>query len=299
MKDIICNLCSKDNYDILYKPKFKKIDKKHFDATSLDSHKYHGQIVKCKNCNLVYVNPREDLKIILDTYSDVKSLDYLKEKKQKYKDAKRILKIIERYQKPGKILDLGCFVGFFLKQAERNGWDVYGIEPSKWAVSIANKLGLKNVKQGTLDSVKLEDNFLDAVVMIEVIEHLDEPMDVLNKINKKLKLGGTLTIVTPKFDSIYSKLLKNNWWFIENVHLYYFTEKTISKILKKAGFKIIKIKRYYKTFLLSYIFDKLSYFNKSIFSAVKRIIKKSPLKNTSLLVYSGEMLIIARKIKNV
>ncbi len=299
MENVECNLCGKDNYEILYKPKFKKIDKRHFDTTSIDSHKYHGQIVRCKNCNLVYVNPRAEQKKIIKAYADVESLGYLKEKKQKYRDAKKILKLIENYQKPGKLLDLGCFVGFFLRQAERQGWDVYGVEPSRWAVSIANKLGLKNVKQGSLESVKLKDNFFDAVVMIEVIEHLDNPYKVLTLLNKKLKIGGTLAIVTPKFDSIYSKLLKNNWWFIENVHLYYFTEKTISKILKKTGFKIIKIKRQYKTFLLSYIFDKLGYFNKRIFSALKRIIKKSPLKNTSLPVYSGEMLVIARKIKNV
>src|SRR3989344_2232969 len=97
------------------------------------------------------------------------------------------------YVKNGKILDLGCGTGDTLVLLKKLGWDVYGIDMDRNAISTGRKRGLKNLLLGTYRELdKYQDNYFDAIRLYHVIEHLDDPELCLSLIKKKLKKGGEL-----------------------------------------------------------------------------------------------------------
>ena len=134
-EDVKCNLCGADDYKILIKSKYEKqryddlIDKfrSSGDETLID------QVVQCKKCGLIYINPRLKSEDIVKGYSEGEDENFVSQAKGREITFEKNLKLIEKYYKvKGKILDIGTAGGTFLHVAKKHGWDVYGIEPNKW-----------------------------------------------------------------------------------------------------------------------------------------------------------------------
>jgi 2-polyprenyl-3-methyl-5-hydroxy-6-metoxy-1,4-benzoquinol methylase len=308
LEKVKCNLCGKRDIKIIYNEKYNgKKCSDLYNIKSSHSHDTHDQIVMCKNCKLVYASPRDKEIVSKGEYTKVKSIDYISGKKEKIIDAKRIITVIKKEleekgnrnkkktkKKKLKMLDIGCFAAFLLTEAKKNNFEVYGIEPSKWAADYNKKvLKIENMLCGTIDNSSFRDSFFDVIVLNEVIEHLHDPNKMINFCNKKLKKNGIMVIIAPDFASIHSKLMKEKWWFIEKVHLYYFTRKTMQELLEKNNFSGIRIKRYYKSFMLDYVIKKLNLSKENKF--LKKISNGKLLKELVLRLYSGEMLVIAKK----
>lgn len=222
-------------------------------------------LVKCCNCGLVYLNPRPTAKTIGYYYKsnyepyNINKNDFYQQlqaslMKSYYSKESTFLNYIKSLfyksiysplpkNKIGKILDVGCGNGLYLSQLQENGWDVYGIDMSSDAVKFAkDEFGLKNVKQGVLEDVDYPSNMFDVITMHHVIEHLYNPIKVLQKINKSLKKNGLLVISTPNIDSINFSFFKKYWFPLETPrHTYLFNKKTMSNLADKAGFKIVKV----------------------------------------------------------
>lgn len=257
-----CNLCHGDDYKLL----FKNYDRLHENPGVFN-------IVKCKNCELVYLNPRpKNIKKYYPTEYEPYNIDrkdfyeFLVSKLMTsyYRKDKKMLDYLnsflyEKIYTPvpeefrGKILDVGCANGVYLYNLRNQGWDVYGIEPSQEAVNFArNKFALKNVKQGFLEDNNYPDEFFDVVTLRHVIEHLPDPKEAIMEIKRILKKGGLLIITTPNFDSINEKIFKQFWFPLETPrHLYLFTLKTMRKLLKVSDLTIIKTKYDISTYSLA------------------------------------------------
>lgn len=149
---------------------------------------------------------------------------------------------IPSYVKGGKILDVGCGTGDTLVLLKKLGWDTYGIDMDKNAISIGVKRGLHNLKLGTYkDLAKYPDNYFDAIRLYHVIEHLDDPSLCLSLIRKKLKKGGELIMGTPNMESLVSKIFKTYWYNLDSPrHLFIFSPITLRKLTEKNGFLVKK-----------------------------------------------------------
>lgn len=155
---------------------------------------------------------------------------------------KRIV-LIKEYKKEGKLLDVGCATGFFLSEAEKAGFEVYGIDITKYAVDYCRKQGLKNVFRGTLESVRLSKGKFDVIVALEVLEHLQDPKEFLVKAFQLLAKGGILLVCVPNRKSLIARLMGRFWFGYHNFqHLFVFEPKTISRLVSECGFEIVKIK---------------------------------------------------------
>lgn len=203
-------------------------------------------VVQCKRCGFVYVNPRPDEAYLKEHYQN-----YLPHDQHQIDGWERMmsgvfstsLNIIDRaYPSRGRLLDIGCSHGFFLKMAEDSGWRASGIDLAKEAVAHATSKGL-DVSVATLFEKKYEDEEFDVVTMLYVLEHLPEPMRYLNEIQRILKPGGILLARVPHTTPIVktlSLLRIPNALYDAPSHLSDFSPITISKMLKKAGFKSIR-----------------------------------------------------------
>lgn len=228
---ISCNLCGKDDYKIL------QLAGKH-------------KVIKCKNCGLIFVNlPTENDRYISHYNQEYYAL-WLKEQfAAREKMWKRRLKKIQTFKRTGKLLDVGCGCGNFLKEAKYNGFQVYGTEVSEYAVNYVKNTFGREIFKGELKDANFQDNFFDVITLWHVLEHTTEPLDNLIEARRILKPDGILVVAVPNVKNYIYKIaymlikLKRPTLFSlsdREIHLYHFSENTLKKMLGKAGFKSIK-----------------------------------------------------------
>ncbi|MDP6657003.1 MAG: class I SAM-dependent methyltransferase [Nitrospinaceae bacterium] len=159
----------------------------------------------------------------------------------------RILKrrSINKYVKPGKILDIGCGRGLFLDVMRRGEWRTIGTELNGETASYAKKVYDLEILTGDIIQHQLPAEGLDAININQVLEHLHNPKEVLAECYRVLRKDGLLIISVPDLRSPQFTLGKENWFLLDlPFHLFHFTEEGLSKLLERSGFKIRQIKRF-------------------------------------------------------
>ncbi len=205
------------------------------------------KIVECCHCGLVYVNPRLNRAGLQKVYG----VDYYQMHGEDKARALRIkmydieVKELQKLVKPGKILDVGCGGGFFLSRLGE-GWEKFGTEFNPAAAEDGRvRFGL-DVKLGPLPELDYKDNSFDVINMRGVIEHFQDPFSYLTTAYRILKPGGMLAINTPNIGSLCARLYKVKFNLVTpKYHIYYFSTKTMTEMLVKAGFKIVCKKYFY------------------------------------------------------
>ncbi len=252
---VLCNLCGSDHYTVVYNTLVKEDVDNFADSYKITDHSSNlsVRIVKCCKCSLIYMNPRPDRARVLSNYKDMVDDFYVHEEAGRRESARSILRYLNKLRKTGRILDVGCATGFLLDEARQEGWEVYGVELSTWAVDYARqKLQLLNITQGLLKEAHYPDNFFDAVVLKDVIEHLTDPKDTFEEIRRILKPTGMMCCNTPDIDSLISRLLGAKWWGIKQSHLFYFNTPSLNQLCEATGFVPVKVRSHARTFTLNY-----------------------------------------------
>jgi ubiquinone/menaquinone biosynthesis C-methylase UbiE len=141
---------------------------------------------------------------------------------------------------PGKLLDVGCGKGFFVKACVTAGWDAEGIDVSDTAVRYGqDKLGVK-VHLGPIEALKHEVERFDTVTLWATIEHLPKPDETLRDIAEVLKPGGYLFLDTGRGYDWLDRLLPGTvQWYDPPQHLYVFSDSGLKRLLQAAGFEIV------------------------------------------------------------
>lgn len=295
-----CNLCGQDEFVVKYNSPIRLSDQAELAnyLASTDRFDRYGQIVQCKNCGLVYTNSRPLTEYLEKGYREAKDLEYVQEDSSRSINAHLSLSTIKKYVSEGKLLDIGCSTGFFLNAA-RIDFEVVGLELSRWAVDFARtKLKLK-VFNENLNSVGFENDSFDVITLIDVIEHLPNPMDTLKEINRILKPSGIIYIVTPNINSLSAKILRGKWWGLRPAHLYYFTPHTITQMLKKNGFEVILIRSFGRIFTYRYWISRLKNYNHLVYATIKFVLRKLNIMEKFVYINTRDsMEICARKVIN-
>lgn len=295
MEKIKCNICEADDFEIVYPSLYSGKDdvvelfKSSGDEPSKD------QIVKCKHCGLIYVNPRITPEKIIEGYSEGTDEKFVSQAEGREKTFTRSLKLIEKYVPLGKLLDIGTAGGSFLAAAKKRDWQVSGIEPNKWLCEWGKKNYGIDIKQGTLEKNDFEPASFDLVTLWDVLEHVPDPSDTLTRINKLLKMNGTLVVNYPDIGSSVAKLMKRKWVFVLTVHLFYFTPSTIKKILEKCGFEILVIKKHWQTLQLGYLASRFEPYSKIVCKIATKTVQTLGLKDVQFPYWLGQTFVIARK----
>lgn len=143
-----------------------------------------------------------------------------------------------------------------VEEAQKAGLNPIGVELSSWCVGVAKEQGLP-VIQGSVPHQDLAGQYFDAVTLIDVIEHVADPMELLASCANHLRSGKPLVLVTPDVRSLTARFLRKRWWHYRIAHIGYYSKQTISLALEKAGFTVVSIRRPAWYFQVQYLYERL------------------------------------------
>jgi 2-polyprenyl-3-methyl-5-hydroxy-6-metoxy-1,4-benzoquinol methylase len=207
-------------------------------------------LVKCRRCGLVYVNPRLTEREVMKRYTAGYFFDdylpSLAASRTGYDAAvirdhyTTFVELSRVFAGPGrKLLDIGSGAGFFLKAVEETGWRAEGVELSETAAAYARDVVHVRTRAGRIEDADLPSDEYGLVTMLDILEHLFDPMAVLREVHRVLKPGGALIVMTPDLNSLSRRIYGKQWGALTPAeHLFYFTEKTLGRMLGEAGFRV-------------------------------------------------------------
>jgi ubiquinone/menaquinone biosynthesis C-methylase UbiE len=247
----------------------------------------------------VYANPRLEAHTVEQNYSTVDDPLYIEEREGRVLTFRRNLLPLEKLiktPKPWRLLDVGCHIGVMLEIAQERGWDAVGVEPSTWAATRARERGL-NVINATLANAHLAPNSFDAVTIWDVIEHLTNPASDLRQVYRVLKPGGVVGIHTIDIDSLLSRVMGHRWPWLMEMHLYYFSPRTLGRMLSDIGFKVEQVIYQGRYLRLQYLVTRIAPYSPTLSRAMNFAIERLHLGATAVPINFGDLFtIFARKI---
>ena len=238
---IPCNLCKQRNISFLYR-------------------KEGYTIARCHSCGVLFRVPKPTSEELRQMYTEAYYHPWNLEKEElvkkiKMKTFERRLQEIQKYVRSGKILDVGCATGFFLEEAQSKGFEPYGIELSEFSFKEGERKFGDHIYLGTIEEIPFESNFFDVITMFDLLEHVKNPLTTLRCCRRILKPRGIIAAVLPDTSSISAQLMRKNWTHYKEEHLFYFSKKTISCLLKQELFNVIKVVPAIKVISLKYIYN--------------------------------------------
>ena len=286
VENVNCNYCTSSDYEILFG--FGEMN-----------------IVRCRKCGLRYTNPRVAQDEVAEIYGETyyRGRESLFKEKGKYygyydyhlsypdivRTFEKRLEIIERCGKKGKLLDIGCALGFFVETSLRRGWDARGIEVSRYAADYARtKLGL-NVETKNLGEAGFASGEFDAVTFWDVLEHTPDPVGILAESNRLLKKGGLIAFSVPDAGRLAVSLLGKHWAEYKRIkeHNYFFDRGMIAKMLTKTGFDILRMESIGRFFTVPSILNELKLYNYPLFSFLARCAERAGLNHLRFYIKPG------------
>jgi 2-polyprenyl-3-methyl-5-hydroxy-6-metoxy-1,4-benzoquinol methylase len=142
----------------------------------------------------------------------------------------------------GRILDVGCGAGFFLRALDQRLWDRFGVETGDTAAAAANKaLGKGRVFEGGLIESECADEAFDVVTFWSALEHMNEPRANLMEARRIIKPHGTLIAQVPNAASYQARLFNGDWFSLDAPrHRYHFSPRSLERLLSQSGFEIYR-----------------------------------------------------------
>jgi 2-polyprenyl-3-methyl-5-hydroxy-6-metoxy-1,4-benzoquinol methylase len=239
-----CPICdSIGNYTVIYKSNFSYSDltSEVFSARRLPD-AIHYQIVRCNNDNLVRSSPVYDTSIIENLYKTSK-LNYTEQIENLIPSYLTVLdKVLCKFAKDAKILEVGCGNGFILKALSDRGYsNIYGIEPSSDAAAkaddnIRGKITVDFLKEGIYNN-----GYFNFIFFFQTLDHIYEPVQFLNSCYNLLMPGGFILALNHDVKSLSAMILGEKSPIIDIEHTHLYSKETIRKLFSKCGFRPIEI----------------------------------------------------------
>ncbi len=245
-KSVACNFCGSRSHAKLFEV--------HESPDERQPPAWRGSVaipvVRCTNCGLVFLNPRYDDARLTALYQDPqmftgtidpegRSRSIVSERAERVARFKQDVQALRRFRPTGRLLDVGCGLGFFL-EALGAGYDAVGMEWSAPAIKLMRDLPLKVVK-GRFPVHSFDPGEFDILTFNNVLDHLPDPMSTLIESRKLLKPKGLLMLSLVNIECIAARFYGKGFRLLAPNHLYYFSPATIKRFLTRAGFKLMKI----------------------------------------------------------
>jgi SAM-dependent methyltransferase len=158
---------------------------------------------------------------------------------------RRIVEALERHVSSGRLVELGCAFGFFLEEA-RATFTTCGVEISDHARKICEQRGLDVVREATPEFLASRGPF-DAAVMLDVLEHMRDPGEILDRLHATMRPGAQLVVTTGDYGSLLARVMGRRWRLMTPPqHLWFFAPRTVTALLERHGFRVHTVEHPWK-----------------------------------------------------
>jgi len=242
-----CPVCSSRKLSTLY-PDTLGNNLPAFGYAFTPDHGRTYEIHRCADCTHAFsVYPSKDL---WENYEEVVDPSYLERQEERNLTFPQVLEALVQYLPAGRLLDVGCATGDFLKVAQRY-YQVEGLEPSQYLADIARGRGftVHSMKLGEIPS----DPGYDILTLWGVIEHFESLKEECGHIHHVLKPGGLVALWTGDRCSWPARLLGRKWWHIQGQHMHFFSRRSIARLFSDLGFELVNSSNFPFTTNLKFI----------------------------------------------
>lgn len=203
--------------------------------------------LRCADCELIFLDP-------LPTAAEIDALyekdffasqaigyrNYEREQRWREKNYARDLAVIEGLVQGGRLLDVGCATGTFLKVCP-DRWEKHGQEVSRYAGEEARKHFGDRIEIGALQQTSFAADHFDVVTLWETVNHMLDPFGDLRHIGRLLKPAGILALSVGDVGSLLARLMGKYWYHVTPpLHIYYFTPRTFEIFFGSIGLDVVK-----------------------------------------------------------
>ena len=214
----------------------------------------HYRLVRCNTCGLVRSDPVADEALLADLYK-VSTFEYGEEVAAIQATYARALGWLEaRSQRCEALLEIGCGNGFFLQQALRQGWqEVRGVEPSADAVAKAPPEVREMIAQDVMHRGLFEPESFDAVCLFQVLDHISDPIALLQECLRVLRPGGHILALNHNVSAWSARLLGERSPIVDIEHTYLYSPATMQALFARVGFAAARVHTVRNTYSLAYL----------------------------------------------
>lgn len=206
--------------------------------------------VRCRRCGHVYLNPRpaaEELGAIYpaDYYAYSDEGHGLARRLRRIREARKVRLFRDAIgEGRRRIVDLGCGNGRLLSTLREHGspdWELEGIDFSEDAVRQCRAKGFR-AEATTIEDFAAEDGSFDAALMIQLIEHVEDPRATFARVARLLRPGGVFVLETPNVGGLDYRWFRGRWWGMYHFprHWNLFSTAALGRVLGETGFEVTR-----------------------------------------------------------
>ena len=292
-----CPNCKSEKIKNLYTYGKNKLEDFDVRCTSLQYQK--PNLLKCKECKLIFsefLNSK-----FVDFYTDVVDELYIEQIPFKKKYFEIVVKKIENYLNKSKnVLEIGSYYGVLGSLIKPLVNNYEGIELSPHACEFAKKNYNLEIKNESISSYLEKKDKLDIIIMSHVIEHLDDPFDVIKKIKEKMSYDSVLIFSTYNMDSLTAKVLGKHYHWIIPMHKFFFSKKVFENFFEKNNLSLVDIKKDTHIVSLKYFFIKIKAIIPIIGFLLNPLIKLKFINKINIKINLGDLdIYFVKKIKTI
>ena len=206
---------------------------------------------RCPRCGFRQVRPRltaNQIKALypsdyFDAASPVGYADYAREFQRRQREAYFLNRWLRRLGSRGRLLEVGCALGFLLSGLKRSGWHVQGVDASAFAAHYASTRYDVDVACATLEEARFPDGAFDVVIQKDLLEHVADPRSHLEETRRVLRPGGWLRLVTPNGEANLRPLVAasrnagSTPPVLDQGHLSFFGREHLRRLFEECGFR--------------------------------------------------------------
>lgn len=260
-------------------------------------------IMRCLGCGVQFLFPAPEDSVLEKIYADYYKVwgIYNSEaelSRMKQMTAVGYLKLLQKFTRGGKLLDIGCATGEMMRAAQNRGFDVYGVEISPFGIKRCREMfGEHKIIGHSLQKNDFQESFFDVIVLSDLLEHIREPQEFIAMVTRLLKPGGIVMVVTPDTSSWVYAITRQRWPHYKAEHLCYYNCFNIRKLFSPA-FDVVMLKPAFKILTLQYSAGVMNAYSSSkvikLFSFLLKCIPQF-LRFLPFRAGIGEMFILFRK----
>jgi SAM-dependent methyltransferase len=267
-----------------------------FSPTNHQPRQY-GDLYRCERCGTVVQPSLPHGAALLELYRQMRDDHYLDEERGRRATARRLLDAIGRHVPSGRLLDVGCGHGLLLDEARRRGYEVEGLELSDYAAAHARDVLRLPVRQRTVADLAAAPDppAYAAIVLADVLEHLDDPLETIELSARLLAPGGVLCLVTPDPGSRTARFAGASWWGYLPAHTFLFPRRTLRDLLEQRGLDVADDLGLVRTFSLRYWMAGFAERGGALGAGVERLRRLVPPRASVSLSLGDERVVVGRR----